>query len=55
MAKFGPKFVELFMVLEIVNNNLITVFEREKTSVNLNNARMYKFRNHGDDRNVSSA
>lgn len=39
MAKFGPKLIGPFKMLEIVNNNLIIDTEGERTALNLHRVR----------------
>lgn len=41
--KFGPKFIDPFEVLEVVNNNLIIDVAGEMITVNLDQGRAYKF------------
>lgn len=43
LAKFGPKFVGAFMLLEVVKDKSITDVEGESTTVNLAPIRVYKF------------
>lgn len=45
VAKFGLKFVGPFKLLEVVNNKFLIDVEVERTTVNLNQVRLYKFRN----------
>lgn len=54
MAKFVPKFVGPFKVLEVVNNNVIIDVAGEKTTVNLDQIRVYKFRNDNETSQMSS-
>lgn len=42
MAKFGPKFLDPFRVKEVVNNNLIIDVEGKRTTVDLDQVRVYK-------------
>lgn len=50
MDKIGSKFLFPFKMLEVVNNNLVIEAERERTTVNFDQVRVYKLRND----NVSS-
>lgn len=54
MAKFVSKFVGPFKVLEVVNNNVIIDVAGEKTTVNLDQIRVYKFRNDNETSQMSS-
>lgn len=44
VAKFDPKFDGPYEVLEVRNNNLVTDVEGVRTTVNLDQVTVYKFR-----------